>query len=585
MPLDTFYRAINKVERSLIRTDADEVTYNLHVMLRFDLELDLLEGRLAVKDIPDAWRARMQADLGVAPPDDRDGCLQDVHWYYGGIGGAFQGYTIGNILSAQFYAAAVKANPGIPSEIAAGEFGTLHGWLTDNLYRHGRQVHAQRPDQARHRRADDHAALSCLSARQVRRALFVACRGLIAHRRDAACLSPLPSHATMRAGQGGQSMRVRTCLISLGAVFVAGGVLIAAWTGGTAAPAHRFADKRPNAMPVDVELVIAVDVSNSMDPEEQELQREGYVAALTSREFLTALRSGAHGKVAVTYFEWAGLHDQTILMPWRLIDSPESADAVAREIARAPYRRAPRTSIYGALQFAKPLFDASGYRGLRQVIDVSGDGVNNMGPPVAQMRDEVLAAGITINGLPIMLRRQIRLRHVGHGVRASRRLLRGLRHRRAGLVRDLDPRARAVQGGDPHQAGDGGRGRDAGAARRAGAGQEAAGVLLVGLSARSRIKLASNTSYPNAMRTVRDRCDQGAGGRRRRPGSVESTCRRPVAGRPSSTSWRARGSACEHPRSVAVRADSRHSAAYCRYSWASAITLLVPCRRERSRAL
>ncbi|HZO45540.1 MAG TPA: carboxypeptidase M32 [Xanthobacteraceae bacterium] len=137
VPLDTFYRAINKVERSLIRTDADEVTYNLHVMLRFDLELDLLEGRLAVKDIPDAWRARMQADLGLAPPDDRNGCLQDVHWYYGGLGGAFQGYTIGNILSAQFYAAAVKANPGIPSEIAAGEFGTLHGWLTDNLYRHG----------------------------------------------------------------------------------------------------------------------------------------------------------------------------------------------------------------------------------------------------------------------------------------------------------------------------------------------------------------------------------------------------------------------------------------------------------------
>ena len=104
--------------------------------------------------------------------------------------------------------------------------------------------------------------------------------------------------------------------------------------------------------------------------------------------------------------EWAGLHDQTILMPWRLIDSPESADAVAREIARAPYRRAPRTSIYGALQFAKPLFDASGYRGHRQIIDVSGAGVNNMGPPVTQMREEVLGAGITINGLPIMLRRQ-----------------------------------------------------------------------------------------------------------------------------------------------------------------------------------
>lgn len=199
-------------------------------------------------------------------------------------------------------------------------------------------------------------------------------------------------------------MRVRTCQILLGAVV--GAVLIAAWSGGFAAPAHRLADNRPNATPVDVELVIAVDVSNSMDPEEQELQRDGYVTGLTSREFLQALRSGAHGKVAVTYFEWAGLFDQTILMPWRLIDGPAAAEAVAREIARAPYRRAPRTSIYGALQFAKPLFDASGYRGLRQVIDVSGDGVNNQGPPVTKMRDDVLAAGITINGLPIMLRRQ-----------------------------------------------------------------------------------------------------------------------------------------------------------------------------------
>jgi hypothetical protein len=120
---------------------------------------------------------------------------------------------------------------------------------------------------------------------------------------------------------------------------------------------------------------------------------------------MQALRSGTHGKVAVTYFEWAGLYDQKILMPWRLIDGPESADAVASEIARAPYRRAPRTSIYGALQFAKPLFDASGYNGLRRVIDVSGDGSNNMGPQVTLMRDEVLAAGITINGLPIMLKR------------------------------------------------------------------------------------------------------------------------------------------------------------------------------------
>jgi carboxypeptidase Taq len=137
--LETFYRAINRVERSLIRTDADEVTYNLHIMMRFDLELDLLEGRLQVKDLPQAWRARMEADLGVTPADDRDGCLQDVHWYGGSLGGGFQGYTIGNILSAQFYAAAVKAHREIPNEIAAGRFDTLHDWLTRNLYRHGRK--------------------------------------------------------------------------------------------------------------------------------------------------------------------------------------------------------------------------------------------------------------------------------------------------------------------------------------------------------------------------------------------------------------------------------------------------------------
>jgi carboxypeptidase Taq len=139
VPLETFYRAINKVERSLIRTDADEVTYNLHVMLRFDLELDLLEGRLKVKDLPEAWRARFAADFGITPPDDRDGCLQDVHWYAGTVGGAVQGHTIGNVLSAQFYAAALKAHPEIPGEISTGEFGTLHGWLRKRLYRHGRK--------------------------------------------------------------------------------------------------------------------------------------------------------------------------------------------------------------------------------------------------------------------------------------------------------------------------------------------------------------------------------------------------------------------------------------------------------------
>jgi carboxypeptidase Taq len=137
IPLATFHRAINKVARSLIRTDADEVTYNLHIMLRFDLEIKLLEGELRVKDLPEAWHAAMQADLGTAPPDDRDGCLQDAHWYSSYIGGQFQSYTIGNILSAQFYAAALKEHPDISREITSGEFGTLHSWLRENLYRHG----------------------------------------------------------------------------------------------------------------------------------------------------------------------------------------------------------------------------------------------------------------------------------------------------------------------------------------------------------------------------------------------------------------------------------------------------------------
>jgi carboxypeptidase Taq len=142
LAVESFYRAINKVERSLIRTDADEVTYNLHIMMRFELELDLLEGRLRVEDLPEAWRAAMEDYLGIVPADDRSGCLQDVHWYAGSIGGGFQSYTIGNILSAQFYAAALKAHRDIPDEISRGEFRTLHGWLREHLYRHGRKFKA-----------------------------------------------------------------------------------------------------------------------------------------------------------------------------------------------------------------------------------------------------------------------------------------------------------------------------------------------------------------------------------------------------------------------------------------------------------
>ncbi|MBR0915959.1 DUF1194 domain-containing protein [Bradyrhizobium japonicum] len=154
---------------------------------------------------------------------------------------------------------------------------------------------------------------------------------------------------------------------------------------------------------VDVELVLAVDVSYSMDPGELLLQREGYAEAIVSNEFLQAIKAGPNRRLALVYVEWSGPNDQKIIVPWRLIDSHESAAAVAAEIAKAPVRMGSRTSISGAINFALPLFDADPYRGLRRVIDVSGDGVNNDGSPVTIARDAALARGITINGLPIML--------------------------------------------------------------------------------------------------------------------------------------------------------------------------------------
>lgn len=142
VPLEVFYRAINKVERSLIRTEADEITYNLHVMLRFDLELAMLEGKLAIKDLPEAWNARYYDDLGITPADDGEGVLQDMHWFSGTIGGYFQSYTLGNILSAQFFNAALKAFPNIPAEIGKGDFHNLYGWLREHIYQYGRMYKA-----------------------------------------------------------------------------------------------------------------------------------------------------------------------------------------------------------------------------------------------------------------------------------------------------------------------------------------------------------------------------------------------------------------------------------------------------------
>lgn len=138
-----FYQAINKVNRSLIRTDADELTYNLHVMIRFDLELALLEGKLAVRDLPEAWNERYRQDLNLVPPTDSEGVLQDVHWYAGTIGGMFQGYTLGNLIAAQIYETAINLDPEIPFEIERGSFKRLLDWLTENIYQHGRKYPTQ----------------------------------------------------------------------------------------------------------------------------------------------------------------------------------------------------------------------------------------------------------------------------------------------------------------------------------------------------------------------------------------------------------------------------------------------------------
>ena len=138
--LDEFYKSINKVTPSLIRTDADELTYNLHVMIRFDLELEMLDGNLKIADLPAAWNERYKKDLGITVPDDAHGCLQDVHWFCSLIGGQFQGYTLGNIMSAQFYDAALKANPNIENEIILGKYDTLRNWLGVNLHQYGKKL-------------------------------------------------------------------------------------------------------------------------------------------------------------------------------------------------------------------------------------------------------------------------------------------------------------------------------------------------------------------------------------------------------------------------------------------------------------
>jgi len=155
---------------------------------------------------------------------------------------------------------------------------------------------------------------------------------------------------------------------------------------------------------VDLELVIAVDVSLSMDLDEQRLQRDGYIMAFRDPEVHKAITSGPNGRIAVTYMEWAGPPTQQVVMPWTVIDSAQAAGAFADRLEAAPISRARMTSISAALQFSGRLFDSSGAKGIRRVIDVSGDGPNNAGMPVVPVRDELIAKGIVINGLPIMLK-------------------------------------------------------------------------------------------------------------------------------------------------------------------------------------
>jgi carboxypeptidase Taq len=135
---ESFYRAVNKVEPSYIRVESDEVTYSLHIILRFELEQELISGELELRDLPEAWNSRMQEYLGVKVTDDANGVLQDTHWSAGNLG-YFPTYALGNVVSLQIWEQALGSMPDLPDQIGRGEFSELRGWLRDQLYRHGRK--------------------------------------------------------------------------------------------------------------------------------------------------------------------------------------------------------------------------------------------------------------------------------------------------------------------------------------------------------------------------------------------------------------------------------------------------------------
>ncbi len=156
---------------------------------------------------------------------------------------------------------------------------------------------------------------------------------------------------------------------------------------------------------VDLELVLAVDISLSMDADEQRLQRDGYVAALRHADVIRAIQSGPQGKIALTYMEWAGHFIQSVIVPWQVISNADEANAFADELAAKPLSRALMTSISGAIFEGQKLFTKSNVESLRRVIDVSGDGPNNSGATAMLARDAAVKAGIVINGLALVLKR------------------------------------------------------------------------------------------------------------------------------------------------------------------------------------
>jgi carboxypeptidase Taq len=142
LPLDAFYKGINKVQPSYIRVEADEATYNLHIMLRMELEIALMEGTLAIKDLPDVWNTRFQEYLGIAPPDNSQGVLQDVHWS-GGMIGYFPSYALGNLIAAQLWELINRDIPDLPEQIKRGEFAPWLAWLREKIHVHGSKYEPQ----------------------------------------------------------------------------------------------------------------------------------------------------------------------------------------------------------------------------------------------------------------------------------------------------------------------------------------------------------------------------------------------------------------------------------------------------------